>query len=115
MDYCSGVWGYTQSKELDNIHFRAARCFLGVNKFAPKLGIEGDMGWISPDIRRKVEMIRFWNRVIGMDNDRLPKIVYNDMTKNGHPWLDEIRNIFALTKQWMFLKIMYQPLIKSLS
>ena len=33
-----------------------------------------------------------------MDNDRLPKIVYNDMTKNGHPWLDEIRNIFALTK-----------------
>ena len=35
MDYCSGVWGYTQSKELDNIHFRAARCFLGVNKYAP--------------------------------------------------------------------------------
>ena len=56
------------------------------------------MGWISPDIRRKVEMIRFWNRVIGMDNDRLPKNLYNDMTKNGHPWLDEIRNIFALTK-----------------
>ena len=98
MHYCSGVWGYTQSKELDNIHFRAARCFLGVNKYAPKLGIEGDMGWISPDIRRKVEVIRFWNRVIGMDNYRLPKIVYNDMTKNGHPWLDEIRNIFVLTK-----------------
>ena len=56
------------------------------------------MGWISPDVRRKVEMIRFWNRVIGMDKDRLPKIVYNDMTKNGHPWLDEVRNIFALTK-----------------
>ena len=56
------------------------------------------MGWISPDIRRKVEMIRFWNKVTGMDNDRLPKIIYNDRTKNGHPWLDEIRNIFTSTK-----------------
>ena len=95
MDYCSGVWGYTQSKELDNNHFRAPIFFLGVNKYAPKLGIEGDMGWISPDVKRKMEMIRFWNRVIGIDNDRLPKIVYNDMTKYGHPWLYEIRNIFV--------------------
>ena len=78
MDYCSGVSLYKQSKELDNIQFRAARWFLGAKKYAPKLGLQGDMGWISPDIRRKVEMIRFWNRVIGMDNDRLPKIIYKD-------------------------------------
>ena len=40
------------------IHTRAMRCFLGVNKYAPIAAIEGDMGWITPDVRHKLAILR---------------------------------------------------------
>ena len=32
------------------------RCFIGVNKYAPVVGLKGDMGWIPPETRHKLEM-----------------------------------------------------------
>ena len=51
MDYYAGVWGFALSDQLDKIHMRAIRCFLGVNRYATKVGMEGDLGWIPPQIR----------------------------------------------------------------
>ena len=98
MDYCSGAWGFAENADLDGIQARAARCFLGVNRYAPKLGTEGDMGWDPPEVRRKIEMLRLWNRVVGMDDGRLPKIMYKHMLTQGHPWLQEVKSIFSASK-----------------
>ncbi len=38
--------------------------------------IDGNMGWSSCDTRSKVAMFRYWNRLIDMDDSRLPKIVF---------------------------------------
>ena len=46
MDYCSGIWGYGDNENLDRVHQRAIRAFLGLNRFAPIAGMEGDMGWL---------------------------------------------------------------------
>ena len=43
MDYCSGVWGYGPNEKLHKIHMRALRCYLGVNKYTAKAGIEGEL------------------------------------------------------------------------
>ncbi len=34
----------------------------------------GDIDWSSCDTRRKVAMFRYWNRLIDIDDSRLPKI-----------------------------------------
>ncbi len=34
------------------------------------------MGWSSCDTRRKVAMFIYWNRLINMDDSRLPKILF---------------------------------------
>ena len=79
MDYGSGVWGYCKNEKLDKIHQRAMRCFLGVGKYAALAGIEGDLAWYryTPQTRRMIEMLRFWNRIVKMSEERLPKLVYN--------------------------------------
>ena len=47
LDYSSGVWGYHKFEKINTIQKRAMRIFLGVHRFAPKLALEGDMGWMS--------------------------------------------------------------------
>lgn len=95
MDYGAGVWGYESNKDLDKIHHRAMRCFLGVNKYGTKAGIEGDMAWVNPNNRRKVEMLRLWNKLVKMNDDRLPKIVYCHLTRINGSWLQNVKQIFT--------------------
>ncbi len=71
MDYCSGIWGYGNLKMCQNIQQRALRFYLGVHPKTPLLALEGDMGWIHPNVRRHTEMLIFWNRVLNMDESRL--------------------------------------------
>jgi hypothetical protein len=68
LDYASAIWGYKSFSKIDTIQNRAIRFYLGVHTFAPNLAINGDMGWLGSDTRRKVNMIRFWNRLISMDD-----------------------------------------------
>ena len=104
MDYCSGVWGFSRNEKLDKIHARATRCYLGVNKFATKVGIEGELGWTPPHIRRMLNVLRTWNRIISMENTRLPKIVYCHMLDIQKPgtWTHKIKNIFTMINLKMF-------------
>ena len=94
MDYCSGVWGYVQNEKLDRIHSRIMQCFLGVNRYAPKPGIEGEMAWVPPFIRRKLDMLRLWHRLVSMEEHRLPKIIFQEMRLQNEPWILEIKEIF---------------------
>lgn len=71
LNYAAGVWGFKESKVIDTIQNRAIRYFLGVHKFAPIPAIEGDMSWIPGCVQRKCEMIRLWNRLIKMAEDRI--------------------------------------------
>ena len=67
LDYCSSVWGYKSSTKIDTVQNRAMRYFMGVHKFAPNLSVIGDMGWWPSNIRRKISMLKLWNRLLNMD------------------------------------------------
>ncbi len=76
IDYGSAIWGHKGYENLDKIQNRAIRFFTGVHKFAPILGYVGDMGWVSNRGRWKVNILRLWNRLTGIDNDRLLKKIF---------------------------------------
>ncbi len=74
------------------------RYFLGVHKFAPNFGVQGDMGWMLPKYRRFLAMIRFWNRMVHLDNNRLVKCVFNYDYDQNKLWSTNIRNIAVQTR-----------------
>lgn len=47
--------------------------FLNVQKFAPFLAVQCDMGWIPGSVRQKCEMIRLWNCLLNMSENRVNK------------------------------------------
>ena len=56
LDYCGGIWGVNAKnlnrlKMVDKVQDRALRFFLGVSKTTTKLGIKGDIPWLSSQRR----------------------------------------------------------------
>jgi hypothetical protein len=93
LDYASEVWGYKKFPQIEAIQNKAIRIFLGVHKFVP--AINGDIGWTASWVRRKTNIIRFWNRLMCMNEVRLPKIIFNwDCTCRGNTWSSNIKSIF---------------------
>ena len=78
--------GYNKFDKSDNIPYRAMRFFLGVNKYTPNLGLQGDMGWVSLSVERPVSMVRFWNKLVNMKSDRLIKRIFllNQNNSSSH-------------------------------
>ena len=98
LDYASGIWGFQKFGYLDAVQNKAIRYFLGVHRFAPNLAINGDAGWISSTVRRKIEMFRYWNRLINMDDNRITKKIFKwDYTnrKGKGSWNSDIYKLFS--------------------
>lgn len=94
--YAAGVWGFEETKECKAIQNRAIRYFLGVHKYTTKLAIEGDMGWDSCLTKQRCEMVRLWNRLTQLPEERLTKKIFNWSRMQNHPWIRELSSIFSL-------------------
>ena len=96
LDYCASVWGYKKTQKIDNVQNRAMRYFLGVHRFTPVLAMVGDTGWIPSVYRRWQCMLRLWNRLLLMDDNRVTKQVFNmDYQKCANNWSTEIKTILS--------------------
>ena len=76
LTYGAEIWGYGEYPKCDTVMNRAMRYFLGVHRFAPTAGVQGDMAWLSLKYRRYIAMLKFWNRLIKMDDSRLTKKIF---------------------------------------
>ena len=52
------------------------------------------MGWDPPVVRCKIEVLRLWNRLVGTNDQKMPKLLYKHMLSQNHPWIAKIKNIF---------------------
>ena len=96
LDYQSSVWGFKAYNDIDSIQNRSIRYFLGVHRFAPKLAINGDMGWMPSTERRWYNMIRYWNRLVNMDDNRICKKVFVwAYTICHNNWSSEVKEIMS--------------------
>ena len=81
-------------QSVENVQLRAMRYFLGVHRFTPILATVGDTGWLSNIYRRWQSMIRLWNRLILMNDERLTKKVFNadlELNNSSKNWFFEIK------------------------
>jgi hypothetical protein len=94
MDYSSGVWGYKKYAKCDTIQNRAIRSFLGVHKHASNLAINGDTGWQAPTMRHHLNMLRLWDRLVEMPDDRITKKVFLWDYAHSHGWCSDVKRVF---------------------
>jgi hypothetical protein len=98
-DYASEIWGYKNYSKPNLIQNRAMRIFLGVHRYAPVAGLEGDMGWMSPQYRRWLNILRYWNRLIIMEENRLTRkmfdYAYSGFLSGCSNWCGDVFSILS--------------------
>ncbi len=95
LHYSAGIWGFKEYKKCDQVLYKAARFYLGVHKFAPIVGMLGDLEWLPTQFNRWLDMLRWWNHVITLENNRWTKKVFlydYDICKAN--WCSEVKKIF---------------------
>ena len=77
INYGTEVLGYLKNMKSDSIQTKAIKIFLGVHRFASNDAVQGDMGWLPNHLKRKLNVLRYWNRLIDMDTTRLTRKVFD--------------------------------------
>lgn len=93
LDYGAEVTGFRMHQSLIDVQNRAARYFLGVNRFCPLPCLNMELGWLSSLRRRNLSVIRFYNRIQKMDSDRLPKRLFVNTKQNTVCWANRIKGL----------------------
>ncbi len=66
--------------------------------FTSVLAISGDIGWEPPNVRQKRQMLRLWNRLVKMSDQRITEKVFNWDILHGHPWADVLKSLFYMNE-----------------
>lgn len=94
-EYGAGIWGFNKAKPIDMIQNRAMRFYLGVHKFVPNVALTAEMAWLKPIYCRYLCILRFWNRLMNMNDSRLTKKIFIEdyrICKNN--WCANVQKVF---------------------
>ena len=96
LNYCSAVWGFNEQQAPQVLQNRIQRFFLGVNAFTPVSALHHEFDWLSVHSFRWIEMVRFFNRIIAMDDHRWPKIIHNWVKSlKTCGWADQVDHVLT--------------------
>ena len=96
MHYSACVWGFKDFSKSNQVLHKAARFYLGVHKFTPVIAMFGELEWLPSVNERWIDMLRWWNHLVNLENDRLLKKCFNyDYLKCKNNWCSEIKSIFT--------------------
>lgn len=65
---------------------KACRYYLGVSKNAPNISSKGDMGWVSAEMKQKLESVRLWCRLRNMPEHRTIRKIHAWSFNIGKSW-----------------------------
>ena len=94
IEYAAEVWGFKVQVKSERVQQRAARYYLGVHPKTPIPALTGDMGWKCTQQKRYSKMIKYWNRLVKMNDNRLTKQVFiADKNLCKANWSSEVRSL----------------------
>ena len=97
LTYGAEIWGLSVNLEsLERVHLFALKRFLGVHPRTPRHLLYGDTGRYPLSVTIQVKCVKFWFRLLRLQNNRLSKKAYKMLlflqSANYVTWLDGIRN-----------------------
>ncbi len=93
-NYGAGVWGYHHYSAPQVLQHRINRYYLGVNRYAANAVTSIEMDVMDITHARWLELLRYFNRVLSLEPDRLPRIILEyDTAQGDRGWLNDISQI----------------------
>jgi hypothetical protein len=93
--YSSEIWGLHRIEGLETVHMQACKRFLGVSIMTPNKMVYSELQRFPLYVCSALRVIKYWIRILCMDDNRLPKQCYNMllcMDRNGYScWVTKVR------------------------
>ena len=97
--YASELWGFERLDNLETVHLNACKRFLGVPLKTPTKMVYAELARFPLFVNTRVRCLKYWFRLICMDNSRLPKQAYlmqlHMDTHGKRCWVTEIRELLS--------------------
>ena len=81
LNYGAEVLVYNKCKDIESVHSKFIRKLLHVQKSTNLDGLFGELRRYHMKIRRQIIMVKFWSKLVNLDNSSIIKKIYN-MLKN---------------------------------
>jgi len=94
--YGAEIWGASKCEEIEKIHLYMLKSFLNVPNGTPNLMIYGDTGRYPLYVKAILRCVKYWLRILSMDNKRYPQKVYQMMihtTNSNYSWAKRIKDL----------------------
>ena len=90
-----------EAKDVEIIHTKFCRRILNVKMSTNLCGLYGELGRIPLQIQRKLNMLKYWIKLLKFQQDSVPKNFYlllkhnanKNMTYNGSNWAFQLKSI----------------------
>ena len=99
LNYSSEIWGLYDAKDIEQVHTKFMRKILCVKKSTNLSGLYGELGRTPLLITRKINMFRYWIKLLKADNNSFIKRFYfmlktdadNNVTYSKNNWAHQIK------------------------
>ena len=72
-DYGGEIWGFKAYESNRQLQLKACRAYLGAPKQTAIPGLLSEMNWCEPRSRTQVQMVRYFHRLLKIEDQRLLK------------------------------------------
>jgi len=109
--YGSEIWGTDNSSIIEHVHLFSLKRFLSVPMLTPNVIAYGETGRYPLSINATLRSVKYWLRLLRMDEYRYPKKAYEMMlvdTANKSNWANKIKNVLyqnGLENAWRMQRV----------
>ena len=97
--YASEIWGHRRLDSIEKVHVLACKKYLGLPLKTPNKMVYGELGRYPLFINSQIRCIKYWFRLLVMDQNRLPKQAYQMMLSMDRVgkrcWVTEIKELLS--------------------
>ena len=74
--YGAECWGYKYCKEIEDVQVTFCKYVLGVPRHTSNAAVLGELGRLPLNVYYMHKLVKYWVKLLDMDEDRLPRSVY---------------------------------------
>lgn len=97
MMYGSEIWGFHPCKQLDIVHNKFCKFYLGLGQSTPNIAVLGELGRYPLSTLRHIRIIKFWVKVLELNNNRYTKkcykLLYDLDQVDRKSWVSEVKQL----------------------
>ena len=111
LSYGCEVWGLCESHVLEKVHLNFCKKLLRVRATTQNSFVYGELGRTTLLTKRAVSVIKYWLKIVRLDEIKYSKVVYKCMLRevennpNHSSWATSVRNLLqslGFNDAWLF-------------